>query len=126
MSTTQSTATAATRTTRTGRGVRLFHERGHEIIRLRPWTYSVPGCTGPATYTVDARTGRCSCPDSPPECEVCKHTAAALIWRSKAGECASCGEHRLKRELVEVGEDHAVFFTDDLLCRRCAHRHGAL
>ncbi len=40
--------------------------------------------------------------------------------------CASCRERFTGRDLTHVGEDHPTFFEGDELCRRCAHRHGAI
>jgi hypothetical protein len=113
-------------TTRTTRGIKLHRDHAAEIVRSAPHRYRVPSCTGSAIYLVDLRSESCSCPDRPPEGAVCKHVTAALIFRSKAGECVGCRVHRPRRELREAGPDHLVFYEDDLLCKPCARRHGAL
>ncbi len=80
--------------TRTTRGIKLHRDHAAEIVRSAPHTYEVPSCTGSATYSVDLRSETCTCPDRPPEGEVCKHTFAALVFRAKAGECVGCRVHR--------------------------------
>jgi hypothetical protein len=113
-------------TTRTTRGIKLHRDHAASIVRTAPHTYEVPSCTGGTIYEVDLRSESCTCPDRPPRGEVCKHTFAALIFRIKAGECVGCGVHRPRRELREAGEGHPMFCPDELLCRRCARRHGVL
>jgi hypothetical protein len=69
--------------TRASRGIRLFRERGDEIVRLPNGTYRVPSCSGEAVYTVDLAHERCSCPDRTPEGESCKHLVAATVFEAK-------------------------------------------
>ncbi len=125
MATTKDSAPAHP-TIRNTRGIEFYREHAGGIFRTAPHTYLVPSCSGGAVYEVDLRGESCSCPDRPPEGEICKHTVAALIFRSKAGECAVCRVHRPRRELREAGEGHPMFCPDELLCRRCARRHGVL
>ncbi len=110
--------------TRTTRGIKLYRDHAAEILRTGPHTYEVPSCTGSASYLVDLRGESCTCPDRPPEGGVCKHVTAAVVFRSKAGECVGCRVHRPRRALREAGPDHLVFYEDDRLCRSCARRHG--
>lgn len=122
-------ATRTTRTTRTQRGIALFHQRHAEIISLGEWRYQIPSCTNEETHLVNAKSGRCTCPDHPPSGSrdaICKHVVAALIWRSKSGECADCRTRQLKRGMFEVHEDHdnLTWFVGDLLCRECAGKAG--
>lgn len=122
----QSIAGSATRTTRTTRGIALFWERGGEIVDLGAWRCQVPSCSSGETHLVNAKSGRCTCPDHPPEGAICKHVVAALVWRSKSGECADCKTRQLKRGMFEVVEDHEnlTWFVGDLLCRECAGKAG--
>lgn len=112
--------------TRELRGLQLFRERGAEIVRTAPYTYEVPACTGEHVYTVvyGGREESCSCPDWQYRGAVCKHVYAIVLWRAKAGECASCNAHQLRRHMFEAGEEHAVFYAGELLCRSCAGKHG--
>ncbi len=82
------TTTVAAKTTRLQRGVRLFHERGHEIERTPGGTYRVPSCSGEASYVVYlGEVTCCSCPDhrrAREAGEFCKHVHAAHIFSAKA------------------------------------------
>ena len=81
------TTTIPTRTTRLQRGIRLFHERGHEITRTPGGTYRVPSCTDEARYVVYLGEFEfCSCPDhrhAKQAGERCKHAHAAEIAAAK-------------------------------------------
>lgn len=113
---------------RARRALDLYRDHADEIEQVAPWTYAVPSCSGDGVHQVCIRQDReaCTCRDfeyngaeTP-----CKHVYAAMVWRSKSGECADCKVRRLRRELYEVGEGHEVWYADDLLCRTCAKRHG--
>lgn len=127
MAATKSTATA---TTREERGYALFRDYSGEIWRVEPYLYRVPSCSGNTVYLVTTKRGAeyCPCPDfeyrGSRNGSRCKHLEAALIFRSKSGECASCKTRVLRRELVEVVGDHPIFFVADELCGECAKRHG--
>ncbi len=120
------TRTTSTRTTRTRRGMALFHQRHAEIVSLGSWRYQVPSCSGEETYLVNAESGRCTCPDNPPAGSICKHAAAALIFKSKSAECVDCKNRELRREMFEVVEDHdnLTWYVGDVLCRTCAGMAG--
>lgn len=126
MATPESSAPAQP-STRTTRGLALYRERAGEIERIGPHLYAVPSCTS-GKHQVSTRPGyeACTCRDFEHHGGVCKHLYAALIFRSKSGECAVCRVHRPRRELREAGPDHLGFYEDDLLCKPCARRHGAL
>jgi hypothetical protein len=104
----------------------LFWERHAEIISLGSWRYQVPSCSGEETYLVNVQSGCCTCPDYPPAGSICKHAAAALIFKSKSAECADCKNRELKRGMFEVVEDHdnLTWFVGDVLCRTCAGMAG--
>lgn len=113
--------------TRHERGLALFRERGRKIRHMAGTIWSVPSCTGTGVYLVDVESGACTCPDTPPEEEVCKHATAAEISRAKSGECHGCGRRYPRRELVEVqegGHDGMMFREGDRVCRRCCDRSG--
>lgn len=122
----ESVAQPAHPSTRELRGLQLFRECGAEIVRTAPYTYEVPACSGSTTYMVHygGREESCSCPDWQHRVAVCKHVYAVVLWRAKRGECVGCGAHQLRRLMFEVGEDHAVFYAGDILCRGCAGKHG--
>lgn len=124
MATVESTATRTT--TRTQRGIALFRERHAEIISLGEWRYQVPSCSSGEIHLVNAESGRCTCKDNPPAGSICKHAAAALIWKSKSVECADCKNRQLKRGMFEVVEDHAnlTWYVGELLCIGCAGKAG--
>ena len=78
--------TTIPKTTRLQRGVRLFHQRGHEIERIAAHTYRVPSCTGEGCYTAYTDLRCCTCPDhmrAKAAGERCKHVAAADIVLAK-------------------------------------------
>lgn len=106
-------------------GIRLAEDRFEEIVRVAPYTYRVPSCSGEHTYVVDLKHGGCTCPDHPPKGERCKHAAAAAYKKARTATCSGCGGRFRHRELYEVGEDNLTFFEGDLLCRDCARAHGA-
>lgn len=124
--TTEQSTTGSTRTTRTRRGITLFWERHAEIVSLGEWRYQVPSCSSGETHLVNARTGRCTCKDCPPVDAICKHAAAALIFKSKSAECCDCKNRELRRGMFEVVEDHAnlTWYVGDVLCRTCAGMAG--
>lgn len=69
--------------TRELRGLALYRDRGDEITRVLPHTYSVPSCTGTRTYIVRLDRGTCECPDFERRGEACKHVYAAEVAASK-------------------------------------------
>ena len=70
--------------TREIRALRLFEERGAEIVRTAPWTYNVPSCTGEGFYVVNYRRETCECPDALRNLDLsCKHVYAVGIHRAK-------------------------------------------
>ncbi len=75
------------------RGLRLFEERGHEIVRISRHVYEVPG-SGSEPYTVDYDLETCTCPDFSRRQAVCKHLYAVGIARAsrRGGSSASVGE----------------------------------
>lgn len=130
----QSTATTATRTTtryrasREERGLQLFLDHASEVWRVEPHVYRVPSCRGDTVYLVTTKRGQehCPCPDYQHrghEGGRCKHIEAAMVYRSKSGECASCRGRYLRRELFEGPEGHEVFHEGHELCRECAGKH---
>ncbi len=80
------TKDSAPPSSRLQRGVRLFAERGHEITRLEIHTYSVPSCSGDASYTVFTDLRCCTCPDhrrAKAAGEACKHRVAVEVFICK-------------------------------------------
>jgi hypothetical protein len=75
--------------TREIRALRLYEERGAEIVRTGPWTYLVPSRSGGEPHAVDYRRETCDCPDfTEPRRgrqpgEPCKHVYAVGIHRAK-------------------------------------------
>ena len=65
------------------RALRLYEERGAEIVRTGPWTYLVPSCTGTDSWAVNYRRESCDCPDFEHRGEPCKHVYAVGIRRAK-------------------------------------------
>ena len=100
------------------RGIVLAEERFDEIVRVRPWIWSVPSCSGDHAYEVDLKHGICPCPDRPPENERCKHHSAAAYKKAKTATCTACGGRFRHRDLVEVRES-LTYFEGDLLCPGC-------
>jgi hypothetical protein len=117
------------KSTRRERGIALAVEHFDSIWRVSPWLWEVPSCSGPRRYTVNVKTGECSCPDRVPEGEECKHTVAARYVKARTATCDGCGERFRYSELVEVTEDHdsLTWFPRDLLCiAECAGNHSVL
>jgi hypothetical protein len=114
------------KTTRHERGIALAQEHFEKIIRIAPWTWSVPSCSGEHRYIVDLKHGLCTCPDHPPAGERCKHETAARYVKAKTATCSGCSERGRHQDLYEVGEDNLTFFEGDLLCHGCACAHGVL
>jgi hypothetical protein len=109
------------------RGLALFRERSEEIRHLRGQAWSVPSCTRPGVYVVDLASGICTCADTPPAGEVCKHVTAATVARAKSAVCSGCSVRSRRREMVELHEDNhdnLTYFHGDRLCRRCADGAG--
>ncbi len=70
--------------TRELRALRLFEERGAEIVRTGPWTYLVPSCSGGEPYVVNYRRETCDCPDALRHPDLnCKHLLAVAVKRAK-------------------------------------------
>ncbi len=70
--------------TREKRALRLFEERGAEIVRTGPWTYLVPSCSGAGSYAVDLEAESCDCPDARRHPDLnCKHLLAVAVKRAK-------------------------------------------
>ena len=74
--------------TREIRALRLYQERGQEIVRTSPWTYNVPSCSGDDFYVVRYDKETCECEDFCRRGESCKHILAVGVKRAK---------HRAKR-----------------------------
>ena len=56
------------------RGIRLFRERGSEVVVYLDGTYGVPSRTEEGVlYVVDLEVGTCDCPDSTYGGHVCLH-----------------------------------------------------
>ena len=95
--------------TRAERAIALYNERGHEIKKIGPQTYLVPGCSADA-YTVDLRAESCDCPDFEHRCmdvdgKLCKHIYAAVIHREKVERAKLRCDYRFL-ELLE--EDYGI------------------
>ena len=116
------------KTTRHERGLVLYRARGEEIRHVRGTVWVVPSCRGEGVYLVDVASGCCTCPDTPPEGESCKHVYAAIVARAKTAGCAGCGVRVRRGELVEVEESHdsLTFFEGDQVCEECAIGHGVI
>jgi uncharacterized Zn finger protein len=72
-------------TTREQRGIALYRDYGEEVVRVYPFTYVVPSCTGATTYTVHlSPRERCDCPDFQRHHTACKHVYAAVTAAAKA------------------------------------------
>ncbi len=125
---TKSLAHPAQHTTRFERGIALAQEHFEEIIRVAPWIWSVPSCSGPGVHAVNLKTGECSCPDRTPAGETDKHVVAARYKKAKTATCSGCSERFRHRELTEVTEDHEslTWFPGDLLCDGCLRRCGGI
>ena len=70
-------------TTRELRGLSLYRERGDEIERIWPHTYSVPSCSGETFYVVRLDREVCECPDFERHERPCKHVYAASVAAAK-------------------------------------------
>ena len=114
------------KTTRHKRGIALGIERFEEIVRVSPWEWAVPSCTGDHAYVVNLKTRTCPCPDRTPEGEEDKHVVAARYKKAKTATCVGCGGRFRHRDLFDVGEDSLTFFEGDVLCEGCARDHGVL
>lgn len=93
--------------TRADRAAKLWNERGHEIRKIGPQLYLVPGTE---TYTVDLRAETCTCPDFEHRCAdedglLCKHLYAAIIYREKVERAGRRCDYRFL-ELLE--EDYGI------------------
>ncbi len=99
--------------------------------------WSVPSCTGLSIYTVHYRRHSthpdegCSCPDFSHRGLPCKHLLAVALVAKKSTPCWDCGTRYRTRDLVEVVDEHLefnpfTFFGGEMLCPRCARRHGLL
>lgn len=115
------------KTTRHERGIALGQERFEEIIRVAPWEWEVPSCSGETVYTVNLKhEGRCSCPDRPPVDERCKHVFAAKYVKAKTATCSGCRARFRHKDLADVPEGNGTFLEGELLGRPCGRAHGAL
>ena len=114
--------------TRHQRGIVVAQEHFEEIVRVAPWEWEVPSCTGTSSYRVNLKTETCSCPDRPPEGERCKHETAARYVKGRTGTCSGCSGRFRHTKLVEVQEDHEslTWFPGDLLCAGCVRDHGGI
>ncbi len=122
----QSLAQSALPSTRYERGIALGIEKFEDIVRVAPWEWEVPSCSGETVYLANLKHSACSCPDRPPAGEVCKHETAARYKKAKTATCIGCGGRFLHRDLYDVGEDSLTFFEGDVLCGGCASAHGVL
>src|SRR5918998_425860 len=93
------------KSTRRERGITLATKHFDAIWRVSPWLWEVPSCVSVKRYTVNARTGECSCPDRPPADEECKHTVAARYVKARTATCDGCRERFRHAELFDVHED---------------------
>jgi hypothetical protein len=104
------------------RGVRLF-EAGAVEFRDHGWT--VAG-EHHGVHRVSLQRESCTCLDHTTRKIPCAHVFAALVARAKTRRCTGCGEPTLRRDLIEVTEDHEslTFFAGDHVCPQCAGDHG--
>lgn len=91
------------------RGKALFFESGHEIRKIGPQLYLVPGCSADF-YKVDLRAETCNCPDFEHRCKgvdglLCKHIYAAVLHREKVERDKLRCDYRFL-ELLE--EDYGI------------------
>ncbi len=126
MITTKDSAPAHPTTTRLERGADLYRDHFDRFAYVGGGIYLVPsGSDMTSVYEVSLRGGeRCECADFEHRGGRCKHLIALRIFKAKTGTCAGCGDRHRHRDMLEVGEDHEVFFEGDSLCRPCARRHG--
>ncbi len=117
-----------TEETRLHRATQIVREHAREITESGEGAiYKVPNSRG-GVYVVSLSRWVCECADWEFRGEPCKHLFAAEIVRSKSSTCAECNSRFLRRDLVEVTEDHEslTWFVGDELCRSCAIGHGVL
>jgi hypothetical protein len=115
------------KTTRHERGITLGIERFEEIVRVGPYLWSVPSCSGDHAYTVNLKgEGHCPCLDHTPEGEEDKHVVAARYKKAKTATCSGCRARLPHKALVDVPEGNYTFLEGELLCRPCARSHDAL
>lgn len=112
--------------TRETRGIVLAIEHFDEIVRVAPFTWSIPNSAGDDTYEVNTKHNTCTCPDHAFNEVRCKHMAAVSYKKAKTALCSSCQERKLHRDLYPVPEDHLTFFDGELLCLECCLDHGVL
>ena len=114
--------------TREDRGIQLAKAHFDEIVKIRPWTWSVPSCSGRGSYEVNLKHQSCSCPDAEYRStgEPCKHSYALSYVLAKSGQCAGCRKRFWWRDLIEVQDWHEsmTWFPGDLLCQGCARATG--
>ena len=117
-------------TTREDRARELVRKHGQAIAESAVGAvYHVPAQSeGTNHYVVSLSRQVCECRDWEFRGEPCKHLIAATIVHSKVGHCADCNHRHLRRDLIEVTEDHEslTWFPGDELCRSCAMAHGIL
>ncbi len=80
---TVTTTIAPTGDSRLVRALALYGERGAEIVRTGPCTYTVPSCMGAGFWAVNYRSESCDCPDFLRRSVACKHVYAVGIHRAK-------------------------------------------
>jgi hypothetical protein len=114
--------------TREARGIALAKDHFEEIVKIRPWTWSVPPSSGQGFYEVNLRYEVCSCPDRVPEGQRCKHVIAALYVKARTGQCVGCRGTFRHLDLIEVMDYHEslTWFEGDILCIDCARATGVL
>lgn len=121
--------------TREDRARELAERHCNEIAASRErGTWSVPSCTGLETYTIHYRCHSthpeegCNCPDFEYRQQACKHLLAVAIVAKRSTPCWDFGTRYRMRDLVEVQDWHLEhtlqFFGGEMLCGRCAARHG--
>ena len=121
--------TARPDTARLERAAKLFEEHFERFSYAGGSVYVVPSGSDLAlAYEVTLRgdTERCECADHEMRGARCKHVIGACIYKAKTGTCAGCGERHRRRDMLDVPEDHEMFYEGDELCRPCARRHGVL
>ena len=89
---------------RAERALRLFEERGRDIVRIGANVYRVPSSDGLRSYDVlYGKREECACPDFEFHGGPCKHIMAVGILnakrRSRRAACAGCGGRHWRREL---------------------------
>lgn len=114
--------------TREDRGIAHGEEHFDEIVKIKAWTWWVPSASGSNGYEVNLKFSSCSCPDHPPQGQVCKHTHALKHARSLGTQCDGCRLPARWRGLIEVTEDHEslTWHEGQMLCFECAVATGVL